>query len=182
MSRRRSRTKGRSDGAGSYVAFPHAVLNSPNFLTLSAHAAKLLLDMASSYKGSNNGDLCGAWGVMKSRGWKSRDTLTKALKELVSSGMIELTRQGGIHKASLYALTWKPIDECNGKLDVNPTTVPSGLWRSEPMRARSSAYGKKLRWPTRPACLVDTAGVSIVHEPPRIDTVGVSISAESPSA
>jgi hypothetical protein len=42
-----------------------------------------------------------------------------------------MTRQGGLHKASLYALTWKEVNECDGKLDVGfgPTRVASGRWR-----------------------------------------------------
>jgi hypothetical protein len=33
-----------------------------------------------------------------------------------------------MHKCNLYAFTWQPIDECGGKLHVNPTKVASGLW------------------------------------------------------
>ena len=30
---------------------------------------------------------------------------------------------------NLYAITWQPIDECNGKLDANPTTVAPRSFR-----------------------------------------------------
>lgn len=125
---RHSRTTGRAE-SGSFLAIPHAVLNSPNYLALSAHAVKLLFDMAAGFKGGNNGDLCAAWSLMKERGWKSRDTLDKARHQLLYYGLIELTRQGGLHQASLYAMTWWAIDECKGKLDIAPTRVASGLWK-----------------------------------------------------
>ena len=54
---------------------------------------------------------------------------------LLETGMIELTRQGGLHCASLYAVTWLPIDECGGKLDVNATAVASGLWKQPKRKA-----------------------------------------------
>jgi hypothetical protein len=43
--------------------------------------------------------------------------------------MIEKTRQGGLHCATLYAFTWLPIEECGGKLDIKATVVPSHLWQ-----------------------------------------------------
>src|SRR5690349_7962559 len=103
-SRSRSKAKGRSE-TGSFFAFPHAVMESPAFRQLSAHAVKLLCNLGEQYRGKNNGDLCAAWKVMQPRGWKSRDTLARAISELLAAGLIEKTRQGGLHCCSLYALT-----------------------------------------------------------------------------
>lgn len=125
---RRRRQTGRSE-SGSFLAVPHAVLASDAYRTLGAHATKLLFDLGSQYRGANNGDLSAAWRIMVARGWRSRDTLAKALRELLDHGLIELTRQGGLRRCSLYALTWRAIDECGGKLDVSPTSVASGAWK-----------------------------------------------------
>jgi hypothetical protein len=144
---RRARAKGRSE-SGSFLALPHQVLNSPNYLALSAHGCKLLVDVAAQYKGNNNGDLCAAWTLMQKRGWKSRDTLHKASDEIRYYGLLELTRQGGLNSPNLYALTWQPIDACNGKLDVPSTRVASGLWkkpkppRPKPLKKRSKSEGQ----------------------------------------
>jgi DNA-binding MarR family transcriptional regulator len=124
--KRRQRAKGRSEG-GSFLAIPHEVMDSPNFRALSGSAIRLLLELGRQYRGYNNGDLCATW--KSARGWKSRDTITRALDELQRRGMIEKTRQGGMHRCSLYALTWHSIDECRGKLDVPSTRVASALWR-----------------------------------------------------
>lgn len=114
---------------GGFVALPHILLQSDSFVTLSAHAKALLLDLLAQYKGNNNGDLCLAWSVMKLRGWKSEATLNKAKQELLAKDFIMVTRQGGKHCASLYALTFYSIDECKGKLEVEPTHSPPSSWR-----------------------------------------------------
>lgn len=124
------RSKNRS-GEGGFFAIPHSVTASSNFIKLSAHGVKLLIDLGGQYRGKNNGDLCATWSLMKKRGWKSRSTLNKALNELLHYRFIVKTRQGGQHAASLYALTWKNIDECGGKLEINSTSAPLGYWMVE---------------------------------------------------
>ncbi len=124
----RLKTKGRRD-AGTFFGFPHAVMDSTNYLRLSTKAVKLLNDIGRQYNGFNNGDLCATFSLMKPRGWISKSTLHEALEELLHYGLILISRQGGRHKASLYALTWHPINECKGKLDIQPTTIPPGIWK-----------------------------------------------------
>ena len=71
---------------------------------------------------------------MKNRGWKSKDTLNKARQELLDVELIMVTRYGDRRRPHLYALTFLAIDECKGKLDVQPTERPLSLWRAhEPM-------------------------------------------------
>lgn len=140
MARARAKTKGRRQ-QGSFIALPHAILESVEYAALSAHAVKLLLDLFAQYRGDNNGDFSAAWKVMKSRGWTSKAMLYRALRELQNKGWIVTTRQGGKARlganriCSLYAVTWKPIDPCDGKLDVAFTRVASSTWRRENQKA-----------------------------------------------
>ena len=128
---------------GGFVAFPHVVLRHPAFVSLDAYAVKLLLDVAAQYNGENNGDLCAAWSLMKARGWRSKATLAKAIKGLVETEFLVVSRQGGKHKASLYALTWFEIDYCDGKLDISaPTQTFMGAWRREWDRRSSGLHTK----------------------------------------
>lgn len=115
MAPNRRRAKGRREG-GTFTRLPHAVTQSPQYADLSAYAVKLLVDMLNQYRGHNNGDLSVAFRLMQRYGWKSKDTLNRARKELLNRGFIVLTRQGGRNQASLYAVTWIGIDECGGKL------------------------------------------------------------------
>lgn len=124
----RRKAKGRLD-SGSFVAIPHAILESNSYAKLSAPAVKLMLDLYGQYKGSNNGDFSMAWSMMSTRGWRSKDTLYRGRNELVDKGFIIQTRLGGKHQCSLYAVTWQPIDECNGKLDCPATRVALGYWK-----------------------------------------------------
>jgi hypothetical protein len=116
--------------SGQYFALPHAVMTSANYIRLSSHAVRLLNDLGLQYNGKNNGDLCATWSIMKQRGWKSASTLYKAVKELLGYGFIIVSRRGGRHLATLYALTWNSVDECKGKLDINSTIAPLGYWRT----------------------------------------------------
>ena len=66
---------------------------------------------------------------MRKRGWTSSDQLNKAKKELVEKDVIRVSRKGGLNKCNLYALTWFPIDECGGKLDIASTITAPGRWK-----------------------------------------------------
>jgi len=119
---------------GGYVPFPHIVIRSHGYANLSAYAVKLLNDLLSQYYGSNNGDFQAAFSLMRKRGWKSKGTLNRAIKELIESGFVEVSRRGGRNKCSLYAVTFYAIDECKGKLDISATNAPTSIWkRNEPV-------------------------------------------------
>ena len=116
--------------SGPFLALPHAYFRTPEFAMLSGRAVKLLLELAFQYSGSNNGDLCATFRVMRLRGFRSADQLQKARDELIDSGWIVVSSQGGRHAATLYALTFHRIDSCGGKIDIRPGP-PSHLWRAE---------------------------------------------------
>ncbi len=124
----RRKAKGRSD-SGSFMLMPHAILNSKPYTKLSAPAVKLMLDLYGQYRGHNNGDFAMAWSMMRKRGWRSKETLYRARDDLLKNGFIVLTRQGGKHQCSLYAVTWQAIDDCNGKLEYPSTAVALGYWK-----------------------------------------------------
>ncbi|MFZ5579257.1 MAG: hypothetical protein ACOZAQ_02165 [Pseudomonadota bacterium] len=128
MARSRYKSHGRKEG-GTFTKLPHNVTTSEQFANLSAYAVKLLVDMLNQYQGKNNGDLSPSFTLMKRHGWSSKATLAKALAELEGKGFIVKTRQGGRHKASLYAVTWLGIDECDGKLERPARPVPLNYWR-----------------------------------------------------
>lgn len=106
----RNRHKGnRFDGP--FLGVPFLLLRSKKFVALSAHAVKLLLDVAQQYRGDNNGDLSASWKLMKPRGWRSEETLHKAKQELLEGGFLFETRKG--HRpnvCSLFAITWRTLD------------------------------------------------------------------------
>lgn len=110
-------------GGGGFNAFPHRVLDSAKFATLSPQATKLLDNLLSQYRG-NNGDLSAVMSLMEVRGWKSNAGLAKALKELFDAGFIILTRQGGRNSPNLYALSFYAIDDWFWTNKVSASLIP----------------------------------------------------------
>ena len=129
----------------SYYLIPRVVHRSADFRKLSPYALKLLVSVIYQFNGFNNGDLTVAWTVMsKLHGFKSEATLDRCKKELLAANLIYLTRQGGLGRCSLYALTWMPIDDCNGKLDCRPTTRPIRTeWHQEKLTTPKTKLMKK---------------------------------------
>ncbi len=122
MSRRKP--KGRLPDK-SFYWIPRRVHQSADFRQLSGNAVKLLCSLVYQFTGNNNGDLTAAWSVMHLKhGFRSPSTLHNVRNELLAANLIYVTRQGGRGQCSLYALTWMPIVECNGKLDCKPTKPP----------------------------------------------------------
>lgn len=119
MARSRRKTKSRSDSNGGYGALYRHVWNHPDYHNLSGNAVKLLMDLACQFNGHNNGDLTIAFSILSKRGWRSKGTIRRATRELLEAGMIVQTREGRFLNpggvCDLYAVTWKPIDECPGK-------------------------------------------------------------------
>lgn len=137
MADKRQQTKGRRT-SHTFAAKPHNIFRAdcknmvPSPASVLSHKAAHLLDnLIAQYDGNNNGDLSAAPKIMKLYGWSSQGSVYSALVELLAYGFIEQTRQGGKNQCSLYAVTWHSIDECKGKLDVNPTKVASNLWKPE---------------------------------------------------
>ncbi len=128
MARTLLKIRGRQE-SGQFVALPGNVTGSPQYAALSFPAKALLIDLFSQYRGNNNGDFSATWNDMAKRGWRSRDTLCRAKAKLLQSGFIVMTKQGGKNIPCLYAVTWKGIDECGGKLDMAANPVPLNTWK-----------------------------------------------------
>ncbi len=94
MARKSKRSRPGRDSVRSFVMFPHQMLQSRRFHSLSAHAVKALMYLASQFRGKNNGDLSIAWKVAKPKGQTSNAMLRRGTMELVEAGL-DLPRFGG---------------------------------------------------------------------------------------
>ena len=145
MSRAKDRalkTAKQARGNGAFLPFRLDVLQSQALANLSPYSCKLLLDFASQWRLGRNGDASAAFEkILRARGWRSKATLHKSLKELIQSGLIIQTRQGSLRECSLFALGWLAIDECGGKLDIQPTSGPLDNWRDQikPIEIKSTS-------------------------------------------
>ncbi len=130
MSKKRYKDASTKRDGGAFIQIPKSVLNSSAYIAASPYARALLFDLFEQYRGNNNGDFSAAWKLMKRRGWRSEATLHKAKRQLLELGLIAETRKGARpNKASLYAVTWLDLDDCNGKLDITPNAFPRSAYR-----------------------------------------------------
>ena len=99
-----------------FVQIPSEVLNSAAYKDLSYSARAILVEMLHFYRGNNNGSIYIAAKTVINRGL-SKNTMTKAVKELIAHGFIYQTRRGGSLSGvcSLFAITWKPINRSDGQ-------------------------------------------------------------------
>src|SRR5665213_1677929 len=129
MGRTIAKARGRAN-TRRFVQFPNQLMDSRRFHTLTGHAVKALMYLASQYNGHNNGDLGIAWKVAKAKGISSNDSLRRGTLELVAAGFVIQSRQGGRNRCSLFALAWFSVDDCNGKLDIPSTKVAPIDWKA----------------------------------------------------
>ena len=130
MARTREKTQGRKDLSGGFAGVPRIVMDHTSYKSLSGGAVKMLLELCRQYKGKNNGDLTAAFSVLKQQGFNSKDTIRRAIAELIDANLIIEVREGRFTnpggRCALYAITWQPVNECLGKcLSIGPTqTAP----------------------------------------------------------
>lgn len=127
-----------------FAMIPEKVAHSEAFCSLTASAHRLLVLALTKYHGKNNGDIALTRSDLKSFGFNSQDTLTRSIKQLLDTGLLVLTRQGGIagggKRANLYAFGWLDIPE-NSKLDiVTPTSALDG-WASFKIKHKHRPVG-----------------------------------------
>ena len=117
-----------------FMGVPMNVLRSLAYIKLSNSAARLFFDIYGQFTGNNNGDFTASFSVMKRFGWRSKNTLSSALRELLESELVIETRQGIFNsthsQCALYGVTFKSIDWCQGKLDLPATKTPLRLFQA----------------------------------------------------
>jgi hypothetical protein len=129
-------------GQSNFVGLPRKLLFHENTRSLSNAAFRLLVMVYEQYRGPGyNGQLCASWKLMKDRGFTSKSTTEKALKELLEKGFLIQTRQGGRHQASLYAVTWEALDDCPKKALDRP---PQGNERTKALNYWQRGYNPEI--------------------------------------
>jgi hypothetical protein len=103
------------EGYNNFASVPRYVIDTPAYKSLRGNSVKLLVLLASQYKGKNNGDLIITHSFYKTF-FKSSQTMYAARDELEQQGFIATNAYGGMSyggckQPSLYALTWLPVDD-----------------------------------------------------------------------
>ena len=112
---RKKQFKKKFKGDDNFANIPRYVIGTPAFMSLRGNSVKLLVLLASQYKGNNNGDLIITHSFYKTS-FKSSQTMYAARDELEQKGFIATNAYGGMSYGgykvpSLYALLWLPVDD-----------------------------------------------------------------------
>ena len=134
MAKNKMRADGRSDRKKTGAWLPTEVLCSSAYMELTSGAKNVLVAVAAQYRGAgtNNGDLCVSVTVLARYGIKSPDVIWRAEKQLRQHRLLRCTRRGMKlrNTPGLYAITWKPIDRCDGKIGRVSSSVAGNEWRN----------------------------------------------------
>lgn len=97
-----------------YAAIEHRVLDSAAYADLTYSARSLLVLMTRQLTKDNNGHLQATFSYMRKFKF-SENTIGRAIRALISHGMIYRSRSGGYQQgAAQYAVTWLPIKDKKG--------------------------------------------------------------------
>jgi hypothetical protein len=112
-----------------YALLPDEVLQSEAVRELDGVSRWVLVCISAQYHGRNNGRLTLPYSAAVGYGIRSKDSLTRGLRQLVEHGLLEITHQGGLPPlgCSRYALAWKSVD-ADEKLGIVGTLNPSNAW------------------------------------------------------
>jgi hypothetical protein len=151
-----------------YFALEWRILDSEPYADLT-FSARSLLDVVGRQLTipGNNGHLLTAYSYIKSFGFDSDRTVTRATKELIEHGFLFKTKTGGYHRGvGKFAVTWLPLStNLNG---LSPSGFKLNAWRdwrpptktetkkSGPTNLRSS--NRKNGGLTKPASDIFAAG------------------------
>jgi DNA-binding HxlR family transcriptional regulator len=116
------------------AAIEKRVLDSEAYADLTFAARAALIELAKALPKGGNGHVFIARAKWAAAGFSSK-TVTRALAELVSHGIIYKTKSGGIGRGcSTYALTWLPITKKDGLYLQGFTACAWRNWQKDPKK------------------------------------------------
>lgn len=109
-----------------FIAVPKLLVASSEWQALPFRARALALDLMAQYSGKNNGRLCPAYEAMRRSGWKSKDQLGKAKRELLATRFCIQTRMGHPPRTPEWlGFTWWRLD-WHESMDIRAAGWPQG--------------------------------------------------------
>jgi hypothetical protein len=114
-------TRGKYKKGNRFVAFPVYLLETREYVSLTHAARSLLLCIAAQYTGHNNGRLVATSASLARYGWRSRDSISGGIGQLMTAGLLTQTRIGmRPNRAAWYALGWRDLDQRDG-IEIDPS-------------------------------------------------------------
>ena len=117
---------------GRFILMPVPVVESAAYRALGSSARALLWDIATQYKGDNNGRLLAGWTFMsEERGWRGTHTLQRAKTELLASASLVVETRMGMrpNRSAWFACTWWPLDWVP-QMEMAEQAFPRGAYKN----------------------------------------------------
>jgi len=104
---------GRSRNGPRFIQINHYLLSSPAWLSLKPQSRAVYIELAARFNGSNNGEIALSQRDAAHRSKIAKDTVAKALQELIDKGFIAIVTGGSfvykLRHATEYRLTDHPF-------------------------------------------------------------------------
>ncbi len=126
--------KGRSKTGGHHVRLQAFMLHTPAWSALKASARAVYVEIALRYYGTNNGRLALSARDAARTCNLSKDTATKAFRQLVDLGFIECVTPGGFSRKVRHAAEWRLTEHT---CDVTKALPTKGYMRWRPQTQKS---------------------------------------------
>jgi len=136
-----------------FIQIPSLLFDTPAFRTLPSAALKLWVDLRTQFRGTNNGNISAVLSTLRHRRWRSSETLSNAIWELLKRGLLRRTREGKpgpMRICALYAFTDLPTSR-NDRLEIEGAVASKEYanWVSGISFAPESRAKKLARNPSR---------------------------------
>lgn len=109
--------KGKKRSSPGFVQVWDKLIDSEAWKELSCYARTVYIEIRHKYNGSNNGNL--SYTYREGIRIMTRNRFSKALKELVNNGLIDIIRSGGLYrKNNIFGLSnrWRSYGQENFKI------------------------------------------------------------------
>jgi len=120
MSRKHDR-RGRSRGGGRFIQIHHATIETLAWRALRPAAVVVYIALRALYDGRNNGALRLSVREAAERTGLDKDTVNRALAQLVALGFVEVAEPGGYARKVRHATLWRLTDLRCDRTGAAPT-------------------------------------------------------------
>lgn len=107
------KTKNRRPSGARFAMLPVNLVMHVSVTTLDHGSFRVLVLLAMEYRGKNNGAIGLTREQAKAGGIGGKNTLYKALRDLIERGLIEITHYASRvpPRPAMYAINWLPVDD-----------------------------------------------------------------------
>lgn len=139
------KTKARRPSGQRFAMLPVDLVMHVSVTTLDHAAFRVLVVLATEYRGKNNGAVGITRAQAKAAGVGGKNTLYRALKNLIDRGLIEITSHASRvpPRPAMYSMAWLPVDDTEHSIRTRTPSHNYRSWTPEKNNFRYPVMGNK---------------------------------------